>query len=277
MAKLFLFLTIFLNFIFANSSLNIITPQEYDRQKAELGKMLFFDKMLSKDKNISCETCHNLYWNFSGTNTDLTKMDTPTILNSALNFLFFKDGKVDNIYKQVDISLTSKKELNTQKDILVNKMRSNPKYNALFYKIYQKLDYETIVDAFVNFEKSLITPNSKYDNYISGSSEIFSASEKKGYEIFSLVGCISCHDGINLGGNLIVQDSDGFKKVPMLRNISKTSPYFYDKRTSDLKEVLRIKNDKLISNLSEKELDNLYDFLLTLDGQAIYTKSDNAK
>lgn len=86
----------------------------------------------------------------------------------------------------------------------------------------------------------------------------------------------SCHDGINLGGNLIVQSPDGFKKVPMLRNISKTSPYFYDKRTSDLKEVLRIKNDKLISDLSDEELDNLYDFTNFRWANNIY-KEDNAE
>lgn len=274
MLKIFIFIVTFLTFIFAQSPLNIITPLPHDRQKAEIGKMIFFDKTLSKEGNISCETCHNLYWEFSGTNKKLTKTDTPTILNAAYNYLFFKDGKVDNIYKQVEISITSSKELNTPKDIFINKILENQKYKKAFYEVYKQLNYETVIDALVNYEKSLITPNSKYDNYISGSTEIFSESEKRGYFIFNSVGCASCHNGINLGGNLVVKSSGRFIKVPTLRNLSKTAPYFYDKITSDLKDVLRIKNSDLISPLNDQDIEDLYNFLLTLDGYVEYIKND---
>lgn len=274
MLKIFIFIVTFLTFTFAQSSFNIITPLPHDRQKAEIGKMIFFDKTLSKEGNISCETCHNLYWQSSGTNKNLTKTDTPTILNSAYNYLFFKDGKVDNIYKQVEISITSPKELNTPKDIFVNKILENQKYNKAFYEIYKQLNYETVIDAIVNYEKSLITPNSKYDNYISGSTEVFTPSEKRGYFIFNSVGCAYCHNGVNLGGNLVVKSSDRFIKVPMLRNLSKTAPYFYDKITSDIKDVLHIKNSDLISSLNDQDIEDLYNFLLTLDGNVEYIKND---
>lgn len=266
----------FFSIIFADS-LKIITHIPYNEQKAELGKMLFFDKTLSQDKSRSCETCHNLYWNANGTNSNLNQ-DIPTILNSAFNFLFFKDGKIDNIYKQVDVSITNNNELNTTKEFIVDKVFNNPKYKKIFYEIYQGFEYKFILDAFVNFEKTLITPNGKYDKFISGDTEIFNESQKRGYKIFNSIGCISCHNGINFGGNLIVKSSNTLKRVPILRNISKTPPYFYNnKKSYSLKELLDAKNSDFISTLTNEELDDLYNFLLTLDGEMTYIKSNSAK
>ena len=266
----------------ASHVLSPVAQPKFDEQKARLGKELFFDASLSPSGTLSCEKCHNLYWDLSGTSKKNVKISAddeispPTALNSALNFIFFKNGEVKDIAEQVRQSLTGKNQLASEPKFLVQKVNQNSVYRNKFEEFYEDgVSFESIVDALVNFEKALITPNAKFDKFISGDESVFDEEEKRGFELFKTIGCINCHSGANIGANLYYElkfDADGNKtgryKVPSLRNIEKTAPYLYSGELADLKEALKIIAKMRINyDLSDEQTHALYKFLLTLSGE----------
>ena len=266
----------------ASHVLSPIAQPKFDEQKARLGKELFFDASLSPSGTLSCEKCHNLYWDLSGTSKKNVKISAdeeispPTALNSALNFIFFKNGEVKDIAEQVKQSLTGKNQLASEPKFLVQKVNQNSVYRNKFEELYgDGVSFEGIVDALVNFEKALVTPNAKFDKFISGDESVFNEEEKRGFELFKTIGCINCHSGANIGANLYYElkfDADGNKtgryKVPSLRNIEKTAPYLYSGELADLKEALKIIAKMRINyDLSDEQTHALYKFLLTLSGE----------
>jgi len=260
-----------------------ITPPKFDEQKALLGKELFFDTELSPSGTLSCEKCHNLYWNLSGTSKKNVKISVgsqvspPTALNSALNFIFFKNGEIKDLEEQVKRSLTGENQLGSEPKFLTRKVNQNPVYKQKFLEIYgEDATFENITDALVNFEKALVTPNAKFDKFIGGDANALNEDEKHGFELFKKIGCINCHSGVNLGANLYYElkfDSGeggqaGRYKVPSLRNIEKTAPYLYSGEIADLKEAIKFVAKKRINyNLSDEQTQALYKFLLTLSGE----------
>ena len=260
-----------------------ITPPKFDEQKALLGKELFFDATLSPSETLSCEKCHNLYWNLSGTSKKNVKISVgsqvspPTALNSALNFIFFKNGEIKDLEEQVKRSLTGENQLGSEPKFLTRKVNQNPVYKQKFREIYgEDATFENITDALVNFEKALVTPNAKFDKFIGGDANALNEDEKHGFELFKKIGCINCHSGVNLGANLYYElkfDSGeggqaGRYKVPSLRNIEKTAPYLYSGEIADLKEAIKFVAKKRINyNLSDEQTQALYKFLLTLSGE----------
>ena len=260
-----------------------ITPPKFDEQKALLGKELFFDTELSPSGTLSCEKCHNLYWNLSGTSKKNVKISVgsqvspPTALNSALNFIFFKNGEIKDLEEQVKRSLTGENQLGSEPKFLTRKVNQNPVYKQKFLEIYgEDATFENITDALVNFEKALVTPNAKFDKFIGGDAKALNEDEKHGFELFKKIGCINCHSGVNLGANLYYElkfDSGeggqaGRYKVPSLRNIEKTAPYLYSGEIADLKEAIKFVAKKRINyNLSDEQTQALYKFLLTLSGE----------
>lgn len=266
----------------ASHVLSPVVQPKFDEQKARLGKELFFDASLSPSGTLSCEKCHNLYWDLSGTSKKNVKISAdeeispPTALNSALNFIFFKNGEVKDIAEQVKQSLTGKNQLASEPKFLVQKVNQNSVYKNKFEELYKNgVSFENIVDALVNFEKALVTPNDKFDKFISGDESVFDDEEKRGFELFKTIGCINCHSGANIGANLYYElkfDADGNKtgryKVPSLRNIEKTAPYLYSGELADLKEALKIIAKMRINyDLSGEQTHALYKFLLTLSGE----------
>ena len=266
----------------ASHVLSPVTQPKFDEQKARLGKELFFDASISPSGTLSCERCHNLYWDLSGTSKKNIKISAdeefspPTALNSALNFIFFKNGEVKDITEQVSQSLTSKNELGSEPKFLIQKVNQNPVYRKKFEELYKNgVSFDNIVDVLVNFEKALVTPNAKFDKFIGGDESAFDEEEKLGFELFQKVGCINCHSGANIGANLYYElkfDADGNKtgryKVPSLRNIEKTAPYLYSGEIADLKEALKIIAKMRINyDLSNEQAHALYKFLLTLSGE----------
>ena len=265
------------------SSLSPAAPLKYDDEKARLGKKLFFDASLSPGGTVSCEKCHNLYWELSGTSKKNLKISAnkeaspPTALNSALNFIFFKDGRVKDIKDQVKQSLTGKEQLGEEPKKLEEKVGLNAVYKKEFERLYPDgVSFENIADALVNFEKALVTPNAKFDKFIEGDANALNEDEKHGFELFKKIGCINCHSGVNLGANLYYElkfDSGeggqaGRYKVPSLRNIEKTAPYLYSGEIADLKEAIKFVAKKRINyNLSDEQTQALYKFLLTLSGE----------
>ena len=266
----------------ASHVLSPVAQPKFDEQKARLGKELFFDASITPSGTLSCEKCHNLYWDLSGTSKKNVKISAdeeispPTALNSALNFIFFKNGEVKDIAEQVRQSLTGKNQLASEPKFLIQKVNQNSVYRKKFEELYEDgVSFENIVDALVNFEKAIVTPSAKFDKFISGDESVFDEEEKRGFELFKTIGCINCHSGANIGANLYYElkfDADGNKtgryKVPSLRNIEKTAPYLYSGELADLKEALKIIAKMRINyDLSDEQTHALYKFLLTLSGE----------
>ena len=275
MVRWLFLLFLFSIFVFGADIFLPIKNVYYDAQKAKLGKKLFFDTRLSSTGRLSCEHCHNLYWKLTGTttyNVNISadkQINPPTILNAALNYIFFSNGSVRDIRKQVEVSLLDLNQLGSSKEFIINKVTTDPSYESEFKRLYKGVTFDNIVDALVNFENALITPNSKFDAFLQGDANALTDDQKKGFELFKNMGCSNCHSGVNIGSNLIYNraqnDYEQQLKVPTLRNITKTAPYFYDGKEMELKDVIKSMN--FIHLLSDSEVDFMYKFLDSLTGQ----------
>lgn len=275
-------------------------PQEitHNKHKARLGQKLFFDKILSYDMTVSCESCHQLSKNditgadqkevSQGVHRKKGIYNSPTVLNSAFNHVHFWDGRAKTLKEQVYSPLYSKAVMGMTDKLILHRLRSHHIYNMKFRDIYKDgVTVENLVDVLAEFEKTLITPNSRFDQYLRGDKNILSEDEKRGYEVFKEAGCIVCHNGVNIGGNMIqsfgifadlqmIKD-EKYKininnlmrfKVPTLRNISKTAPYFHDGKVKSLKEAIELMSVyQLGQKLTKKDKNLIYKFLLTLDGE----------
>lgn len=280
MKKVLFWMVVSFCILSANSSFEPVLSSKYNEKQAYIGKKLFFDKRLSTTENYSCETCHNLYWNLSGTNSSYTSqkgvINPPSVLNSALNFLFFTDGRVRSLKDQVNESINSRNELNSNKDEIVKKVKSIGEYQILFEDAYEDgIKYKNIVDALVEFEKAVLSIDSPFDEYMAGNKNAIDDEAKKGFETFKKIGCVACHNGRNLGGNLMQNvglkdagESRRLMRVPSLRNVARTAPYLSSGEMSDLKEVIGfVSYHQLIHTLNSEELEQIYKFLQTLNGR----------
>ncbi|MBU0924206.1 c-type cytochrome [bacterium] len=282
----------------------LITPIPSDiklnNKKVLLGKMLFHDTRLSKDDTISCASCHDISNGgddnraFSiGVNNQVGTVNSPTILNSSLNFVQFWDGRVNTLEEQAVGPIHNSIEMNSNFVEIISKLKNDDVYKKQFSQIYNTtINKNNIIDAIVEFEKSLTTPNSKFDLYLKGQKDILNEKEKKGYELFQSYGCISCHNGVNLGGNLFQkvgiidsyfkedetnlgrynitkQNKDKFYfKVPTLRNIELTAPYLHNGSLKDLRSVIEIMIKYQVGAIYEdKDVENIELFLKTLTGE----------
>lgn len=281
---------------------NIITPipdniNNLNSYKVSLGKKLFFDTRLSADNTISCASCHDIY--NGGANKDKIAIginglkgtfNSPTVLNSRFNFSQFWDGRAKNLKEQAIGPILNPLEMASTFPQIIEKLSKDETYVKEFEKIYKsKITKENIIDAIVEFEKALITPNSKFDRYLKGDKDILTEDEKKGYQLFNDLGCVSCHNGINLGGNLfqkvgiispyfldinihhgrynLTKDEEDkfYFKVPMLRNIELTAPYLHDGSVKNLKNVIEVMLKHQIGAIyTNEDIEHLEKFLQTL-------------
>ena len=248
-----------------------------DPNKVMLGEKLFSDTILSSNNTISCASCHDLKLKFG---TDLTAVSTgvdgrqgtrnaPTVYNSVFNFAQFWDGRANNLTHQAMEPITNPLEMGMASwEKTVKKIKESSDYKKLFDAAYNgEITKENTVDAIAEFGKTLITPNSIFDQYLRGNKDMITSEQKKGYELFKSYGCIACHQGINVGGNMyqkfgVVKDInfiDGSLnkdlgrfnitgnewdkrvfKVPSLRLVTKTPPYFHDGSVATLDEAVAI-------------------------------------
>jgi len=294
--KLFL-LTILTILTFATEPITPIPLSvEVDAKKAALGHQLFFDPILSRDDTISCASCHNLQaggddnlkYSF-GIDGKEGNINAPTVFNAVFNFWQFWDGRAKTLKEQAAGPVENPVEMGFSFKELIQKLQKS-KYNKLFYEAYTDgITKENITDAIAEYEKTLITPNAPFDKYLRGDKNALTQEQKEGYELFKTKGCISCHHGINLGGNLynkfgVVEDANStqlgrynvtkkerdkyYFKVPTLRNIEHTAPYFHDGRTYDLrKAVLLMAQYQLGREITDKEVDKIVAFLHSLNGE----------
>lgn len=279
---------------------NLIEPiplhVKYDKQKALLGKKLFFDKILSYDRRVSCESCHDLKDTFSGSDNKEVSLgvggqkgtrNSPTVLNAIFNTFQFWDGSAQNLKEQAYGPIHNPKEMGMSDKLVLLRLNRNKEYKKAFAMLYKDgISVDNVVDAIAEFEKTLTTPNSAFDKFLRGDKNALNEVQKRGYKKFIKFGCISCHNGINMGGNNMQifgiydkshQDGKSNKyklheplyiKIPTLRNISKTAPYFHDGKGKNLKQTIdTMVHYQLGKNISKKDRDDLYNFLLTLDGE----------
>lgn len=268
-------------------------------QKVLLGEKLFHDVNLSHNKTLSCASCHDLKKGGtdglslpSTSEHQLSKLpkhpvfNSPTVFNSAFNFTQGWEGNARNLEQQAAIPLFNTFEMgNTSWSNILDYLSQSPEYKPLFAKVYNTSNIEgaQVIDAISEFEHSLITPNSHFDLYLKGDKQILSAYELDGYQLFKDRGCISCHHGINIGGNMF-QKAGVFKplfkglaymnnnqklfKVPSLRNITLTAPYFHDGSIKTLEEAIDLMaKHQLGIALPQDENNKIEAFLNTLTGQ----------
>ncbi len=273
---------------------------KYDRAKAELGKILFHDPSLSKDNKVSCATCHDLY---TKCGTDQKPVSTgfagrkgtanaPTVFNAVFNFRQFWNGRAKDLREQLIGPITNPVEMNSSPEEIEEKLNKNPFYRKKFKEIYHtnRIKFEQVADAIVEFEKALITPNSKFDRYLRGLVKL-SPEEEEGFKLFKRLGCISCHNGVNFGGNsfqklgVVIpypwkptnpdryqitrrEEDKNVYKVPSLRNITCTYPYLHDGSVSDLKAVIKIMaKHNLGIDIADEDIEKIIAFLETLKGE----------
>ncbi len=265
-------------------------------QKAALGKKLFFDPLLSKDNTVSCATCHvleeggddGLKYSF-GVGGAQGSRNAPTVLNAVFNFRQFWDGRAKDLKAQAKSPIVNPKEMGDRFKPIIEKLQHHPEYKKRFNSIYPDgITSENIADAIAEYEKTLITPNGAFDRYLKGDKTAISKEAKHGYALFKEKGCILCHNGVNVGGNLfnrfgVYHDANGTDfgrynvtgreddkyvfKVPSLRNVARTAPYMHDGRFKKLRDAVSFMTEYQLGRYMEpEEIDAIVAFLETLNG-----------
>ncbi|WP_104706762.1 cytochrome-c peroxidase [Helicobacter bizzozeronii] len=236
------------------------------KAQIELGKKLYLDPRISTSYLISCNTCHNL--GLAG--VDLVSravgegwkpnphfLNSPTVYNSVFNSVQFWDGRAAHLGDQAKGPISSPVEMNADPKVVEAKINSMPGYVKAFKRAYGnhvKIDLNLITDTIAMFEATLNTP-SRYDDFLRGNVKALSPQEKEGLKLFLDKGCIACHNGINLGGTMqpfqvaapykfanvgdFKGNKDGMVKVPTLRNILETMPYFHNGQYWDVKDAIK--------------------------------------
>ncbi|MBF0673673.1 MAG: cytochrome-c peroxidase [Pseudomonas sp.] len=268
--------------------------------KVELGKQLWFDPRLSKSGFISCNSCHNLSMGGSdnlptsiGHNWQEGPINSPTVLNSSLNLAQFWDGRAADLKEQAGGPIANPMEMAFTHDLALGVLDSIPQYRAAFKKVYgsDTISIDNVTDAIAAFEETLVTPNSRFDLWLKGDKKALNKTELAGYQLFKDVGCTACHNGSAVGGNsfqkmglvepyattnpaegvagLTGNDADRMKfKVPTLRNVELTYPYFHDGAYWKLEEAVDVMARlQLGRKLETKQIEQITAFLKTLTGE----------
>ena len=275
-----------------------------DARKVALGNKLFHEPKLSRDNTVSCASCHEL--SKGGTDRRIRSVgikgaegsiNAPTVFNCAQNFKQFWDGRAETLEEQVDGPTQAAAEMGATWEEMVAKLQRWPEYSAAFKAVYPDgVQRKNVKDAIAEFERSLITPNSRFDQYLRGDERALTEDEKEGYRKFKTYGCISCHQGVNVGGNMFQtlgvmgdyfgdrgnvtktdlgrfnvtgEEDDKYKfKVASLRNIALTGPYFHDGSAKTLEEAVAVMAKyQLGRELPPKDLEQVVQFLKTLTGE----------
>jgi cytochrome c peroxidase len=287
--------------VLAQEPVDPIAPvKDINLAKAELGKKLYFDVRLSKSGFISCNSCHNL--SMGGTDNLKTSIghkwqqgpiNAPTVLNSSLNVAQFWDGRAATLKEQAGGPIANPGEMAFTHTLAVHVLESIPGYVVEFKQVFgsDKISIDEVTEAIAEFEKTLVTPNSHFDQWLLGDKGALTPDELAGYKLFKESGCIACHNGSALGGTsfqkmglvapyktdnpaqglsgVTGKDADRFKfKVPTLRNVELTYPYFHDGEAATLAEAVEIMGRlQLGKTFTPEENDEIVAFLKTQTGE----------
>ena len=277
---------------------------EVDPAKVTLGEKLFQDVRLSTDNQKSCLSCHSFSLGGTdrrsrsiGINGALTEVNTPTIFNARFNFRLNWNGKYTNLTEHLDALMNNPKVMGVQWPQAIRTLQQVPEYARSFDRIYPDgVTPTNIKDALVAYELSLNTPNSRFDLFLRGDKQALTKTEQEGYRLFKANGCISCHQGVNVGGNMfqpfgIIGDylADRGKittadlgrfnvtknaadrhvfRVPSLRNVAVTAPYFHDGSAKTLEEAVgKMTKYQLGRTIPTEQIESIVQFLRTLTGE----------
>lgn len=265
----------------------------------ELGKKLFFDPRLSKSGFISCNSCHNLSMGGSdnlktsiGDHWHQGPINSPTVLNSSMSLAQFWDGRAVDLKAQAGGPIANPGEMGFSHALAVGMLESIPAYTAEFKQVFgtDKIDIDKVTTAIAEFENTLVTPNSRFDRWLKGDKKAITANELAGYKLFKESGCVACHNGPAVGGNsfqkmgvvepyktsnpaegriaVTGEDADRFTfKVPSLRNVELTYPYFHDGAANTLPEAVNTMGRvQLGKKFTPEENAKIVAFLKTLTG-----------
>ena len=276
----------------------------FDAGKVALGARLFNDTRLSADDTVSCAHCHNLatggvdrLTRSRGISNKEGNINAPTVFNSGFSFRQFWNGRAETLEEQIDGPIHNPVEMAGSWPKAIAKLSADPQYVAAFKNIYlDGIQAHNVKDAIATFERSLITPNSRFDQFLRGDQAALNHEEQAGFLLFKQIGCTSCHQGINIGGNMYQQlgimedyfaergnvtEADmgrynvtkheqdrHFFKVPSLRNVAVTPPYLHDGSAKTLEDAVRIMaRFQLGKELTPAEMSRVVAFLHTLTGE----------
>ncbi|MES9852750.1 MAG: cytochrome-c peroxidase [Candidatus Thiodiazotropha sp. L084R] len=284
----------------ADEPIKPIKPvQNINLGQVELGKKLYFDPRLSKSGFISCNSCHNLSMGGTdnlktsiGHNWQQGPINAPTVLNSSLNLAQFWDGRAADLKAQAGGPIANPGEMAATHTLAIEVLESMPEYVMEFKAVFgtDKITIDEVTQAIAEFEKTLVTPNSDFDKWLLGDKAALNDEELSGYKLFKESGCTACHNGEAVGGNsfqkmglveayktsssaeglsgVTGKDADRFKfKVPTLRNVEMTYPYFHDGEAETLTEAVDVMGRlQLGRKFSKVENAQIVAFLKTLTG-----------
>ena len=284
----------------------IIPSQNVDERKAELGFALFHDPRLSVDNTVSCASCHALdmggvdnHQYSHGVEERLGGVNAPTVYNAVYNFVQFWDGRAKTLAEQAAGPPLNPVEMASESfDEIIAKLQQDENYVKLFAELYPEgITEATITNAIEEFERTLVTPNSQFDKWLLGDDNALTAQELRGYELFKEYSCATCHTGVNLGGEsyelmglrrhyfeergleLTEEDNGRYKqtqderdrhrfKVPGLRNVELTWPYYHDGSRLTMDDAVRdMALYQCDVELAEGDVQDIVAFLRTLTGE----------
>jgi cytochrome c peroxidase len=277
----------------------IVPVKKINLAESELGKKLYFDRRLSKSGFLSCNSCHNLSLGGTdnlktsvGHNWQQGQINAPTVLNSSLNFAQFWDGRAANLKEQAGGPISSQMEMAFTHTLVIDVLKSIPQYVTEFKLVFgtNSINIDQVTQAIAEFEKTLVTPNSRFDQWLLGNEDALTEDEVAGYQLFKQSGCIICHNGEAVGGSsfqkmgviepyktdspsegvgaVTGKESDRFKfKVPTLRNVELTYPYFHDGEAENLTEAVDVMGRlQLGKEFTQNDNALIVSFLKTLTG-----------
>ena len=279
-------------------------PRGLDAERVALGRALFFDPRLSSDGTVSCATCHIM--EYGGTDRRVPSLGVggaegdikaPTVFNSRFNIAQFWDGRALNLHQQLDGPVRSPREMNSSWPAIVAVLKADEAFRTRFESAYPEgINEHTLKDALVTFEQSLVTTGSRFDRWLKGDDSALSEEELKGYLLFKSYGCVGCHQGVNVGGNLfqrmgVMEDyfrergtpettaDQGrfnvtgdeqdryFFKVPSLRMVALERRFFHDGSAASLDEAIETMGRfQLGREIPAPDRQRIADFLRSLLG-----------
>ncbi|MFE1599732.1 cytochrome-c peroxidase [Methylobacterium sp. ID0610] len=260
-------------------------PPAADPREVALGERLFADPRLSGDGARACTSCHDVHSNGADRQTrnpshDAAKppLNVSTVFNAALSYRLGWEGKTRTLEAQAREAIESPASMGARLDDVLARLRDDAGTVADFHAVFARApDRDGLLRALATYERSLLTPDSRFDLWLRGDPTALSPEERAGYDLFRSLGCVSCHQGVNVGANLLqrhgifhplASPEPVVLRVPSLRNVAETPPYFHDGSAPTLREaVRRMALAQLNQRLADDEIDRIAAFLKTLTGR----------
>lgn len=275
---------------------------DVDPRKVDLGRRLFSDSRLSAGNGVSCASCHFLNRGLtdgqpisSGLPGNPGATNTLSLFNVGLSSKLTWAGLDISLAEQTKRVVENPSTMGAKWDQVVATLKNDRSVNATFQQLYREgLQRDTIIDALVQYQTSLITPNAPFDRFLRGDSQAISPQAQHGYQLFKSYGCVSCHQGVNVGGNMLqvfgifgtpqaaalgastpgsahgsgIDDQRPVFRVPVLRNVQHTAPYFHDGSAATLEAAISVMAQyQLGREISDGDIADLKDFLNSLSGE----------